>query len=818
MRMTRIRTAAAAGAATLLFSLLVAAAAVAQQPGFSPILTGHRVVAGLAVDGRIYAGLAKGGVVEWDAVDETALRSLDRGSGLSGHYVQDIGWSGSRLLIAFGDGGITAISNPGTSDEFMQLYRDGLASLDVTCVTGQQIGGSERIYYGTAADGIGVIDGGREGAYFSTLDGLIADEIVDVVLSGDLLLVATPIGLSRFASNVFTNYRYDETGMAEVNALATTADGAIWAATADGVKRWDDAARDWIDVLGPDNRYNALAVAGTELFGLRNDGGVARVEGDGGYTIAVPDAPAGYRIRTASVIAVDGEPWVGGSLRLEAHVPGSQVATPWLAAAGDDAATIHTFPTCRIGVDGGFDGVAVDVHGRAWVGDRQGDGLAGWNGSSWYNVDARASAENDSSGFYDYGGGVLAMTRAGEDLWFNQYAKGAIRFRPPAEPGGEEQWQHVWRENSPMQVDGIINVVSHPDGAIFFCSDNANWWGGGDNAQLGVDVLFDPERPYDPASWLHVGVSELGGNFILTAGFERRDVVWFSVQGVGLRRWDINGLGRGPDDPLTWSDTTDDYWTDDALVTVPGGSVSLTAVRAITVDAEGDIWAGGSGLVRFAYDPSLELATLRGEWVEKVDTFAPGLLGQVVGGLALDRNDDLWILTENGLDRFRIDGDEVEVDSYTDLVTFGSLDQRFYSASAIAPLPGGTYRGLASDSEGRRLALTSDLGAVMVDVPRRSDVGGDAVETAFLYPNPFPGDDGAASLSLGGLVIDEDTPARLEILNLLGQIVHRNSRLTTASSIWDGRNRLGERVASGLYVVRIEQGGAVSTRTLAIAY
>ena len=190
----------------------------------------------------------------------------------------------------------------------------------------------------------------------------------------------------------------------------------------------------------------------------------------------------------------------------------------------------------------------------------------------------------------------------------------------------------------------------------------------------------------------------------------------------------------------------------------------------------------------------------------------------MVGGLARDRNDDLWILTENGLDRFRIDGDAVEVDSYTDLVTFGSLDQRFYSASAIAPLPGGTYRGLASDSEGRRLALTSDLGAVMVDVPRRSDVGGDAVATAFVYPNPFPGDDGAASLSLGGLVIDEDNPARLEILNLLGQVVHRNRRLTTASNIWDGRNRLGERVASGLYVVRIEQGSAVSTRTLAIAY
>jgi len=333
-----------------------------------------------------------------------------------------------------------------------------------------------------------------------------------------------------------------------------------------------------------------------------------------------------------------------------------------------------------------------------------------------------------------------------------------------------------------------------------------------------VDVLIDPAQPFRAESWHHVTTAELGGNVVLAAYAERRDVIWFSVQGVGLMRWDINGLVAGPDDPLTWRTTGDDDWNTAPIADPGGGSVEFTAVNAITVDAAGDIWAGGSGLARFSYAPSLDLVTFGAEWQLKADTFTPGLLGQVVQGLAFDRNEDLWILSDSGLNRFRLGGSGLAVDAFTDLVTFGGLDQRFYSAAAIAPLPGGTYRDMDMATDGTRLVLTSDLGAVMVDVPDRVAVGGDAVDQSYLYPNPFPGDDGGTSLSLGGLVIDEDRPAVVEVLNLAGQIVFRNSRVESAVGIWDGRNRLGERVASGLYVVKISQGDRSRLRTLAVAY
>jgi hypothetical protein len=221
--------------------------------------------------------------------------------------------------------------------------------------------------------------------------------------------------------------------------------------------------------------------------------------------------------------------------------------------------------------------------------------------------------------------------------------------------------------------------------------------------------------------------------------------------------------------------------------------------------------------VRFEYAPEFGLATLRGEWSQKDQTLEPGLLGQLVRGLEFDRNGDLWILTDGGLDRFRITDDAVTVDSYTDLVTFGGLDQRFYSASAIAPLPGGSYRDLTISADGARLALTSDLGAVMVDVPARATTGAEALASLYLYPNPFPGD-GAARVGIGGLEVDEANPARVEVLNLVGQIVYRDDRVTDPSGFWDGRNRLGERVASGMYVVKISQDDAVRVVPLAVAF
>lgn len=803
----------------ILAILLLTSVAVAQTPVFQPIVPGVKFTRALAVDGRIYAGLDAGGVVEFDPEAGRYLRHLDRSQGLGGHLVRDLAWSGTRLLIATADGGITAITGVGTGDEFAQLYSTGLASLNVTCVTGQQVGSSERIYYGTEGDGIGVIEGGREGAYYTTPQ-LIDDTIEHVALSDGVLLISTPSGLSRFANNVFTNYPTSETGWPAVYDLDVSADGTIWLATEDGLYAWDDEAEQPVHRVGS-RIYRSVSVDGDALVCVREFYSVVRVEDDVASALSIPDVNESLDLDVRSAVLSDGVAWVGGSLRDVADATASVASRAWLARAGSADATIHEFAGSQLGIGGGYHGAAVDQHGRAWVGDRLADGVGGLDDDGWYHVLSVASEENGNRGLLDHSGDILAMSRGGQWIWFSQYTNGIVGFAPPAEPGGAEQWLQLNKFNSPMQPDGIIALGGHPDGAVLVCSDVGNFWGGhADNANLGVDVLFDPDDPLNEDSWLHIPVDALGGgNVIRAAAVQRRDVVWFAVDGVGLMRWDINGLGSGEDDPLTWLNTGDDRW-DGPIRYLDGGSLDLATTTSLAFEADGTIWAGGAGLSRFIYSAGLELATFRSEFERMTDSFTPGLLSTSVKGLAFDRNQDLWVLTEAGLNRFRLDPDDedVDVDAYTDLVTYTSLDWSLYSPGAIAPLPGGTYRDLDVSADGTRLILTSDLGAVMLDVPERQAVGGDDVQAAYVYPNPFPGDDGAGHISLGGLNVDDDNPVRLEILNLAGQIVYQNSRIEAPEDLWDGRNRLGERVASGMYIMKITQAGVVRTLPLAVTF
>ena len=807
----------------LLLSCLLVVSAWSQTPTFRPMMTGSRVTAVEAVDGRIYAGLNKGGVVEWDPQTQSTLRNLTRADGLGGHFVHDIAWSGQKLWIATAEGGLTAITDPGGPAESMKRYNSALSSMDINAVSAQMVGNTERVYYGTNGDGIGEIASGLPGAFYTTLDGLIDDTVIDLALTDGQLIIATPSGLSRFADNSFINETYAEAGIGAVNALEVTADGRVWAATDDGVARWDPSNGVWEHVAGGTNTYLDLAVAGDVVFGLSSFNTVVRIDGETITSPALPAAPDGLRSRSYVLVVAGEDIWAGGDLAdSDPLYSGSLARQCALVRLEDPSGEIHTFDTCRMGAGGGFDGVAIDASGRAWLGDREGDGLAAFDGDHWYNVGQRATAANDSLGLFDVTGGLLAMAADGDDIWFNQFSTGVIRFRPAATTGGVEQWDLMKTEDSPLQGDMHLCIAVHPDGPVFF-GTNADDWGGTDNSVLGADILLDGDHWRRDDAWMHVDAATLGGNLVTAIAFERRDVVWFAVSSVGLVRWDVNGRNNGPDAPLTWTDPSDDWWSP-PLSGVVGSDLELKATTAIIAGDDGTIWAGGEGVTHFSYEPSLDLfdgvesATLLGDWDEKEYALVEGLLSKSVEDLVWDRNGDIWALTARGLNRMRLDGVDVTIDGYTDLSTYFFLDSSLYSASIIQPLPGGTYRHLAASADGAMLVLSSDLGGCAVDVPSGGANGGEDLDAVYLYPNPFPGDDGATSLSLGDLDLSDDAPATVEIFNMQGQLVYRVQRLEQAVSFWDGRNRQGRRVASGLYVVKVDQAGRTQVQTLAVTY
>ena len=791
----------------------VARMAPAQTPTFQPLMTGNRVTSTQYVAGHVFAGLPKGGLVVWNAAAGTASRTLTRHDGLGGHFVNDLAWTGVNLWVATGDGGLTSISNPAGPSENMRQYSSLLSSLNVTAVSGLMIGDTERVFYGTSAAGIGEIVSGLPGSYLTTQDGLIDDTIDALALASDILLIATPVGLSRFANNTFTSYPYNDPDVDAIRALEMGPDGWIWSASDHGVSRWNDQSREWEVVNG--STIFDLAVDGDTVWALSWQN-IVRIVGDNITSVPLPSAPSGYDRITHAVAAGDGEVWAGGRLRATGQPSGTLVSEPWVAPGGDAATTIEPIDSCQPGYQGGFDGTVIDSRGRPWLGDREGDGLAGLANSGWYNAIEQASVANDSNGFFDYGGGFLDMVRDEDSIWTCQFTRGAVRFTPAAEPGGEEDWLLLEPENSPILGDGVINIGVHPDRVILFGTD-AHDWSGTDNSSVGVEVLVDQSRPRDEESWVHVITDSLRGPIVTAIGVERLDVIWFAVANVGLRRWDINGRSAGPDDPLTWDNQLDDYWT--GFQFLPGSELDLAAVRAIVTGPDGSLFAGGSGLVQFTYDEFTDTESLVAEWEAKADALNTGLLHQAVTGLGFDHNGALWVLSEGGLNRLRFGGDRVAIDAFTDLDTYLTFDSTMYSPSIISELPGGTYRRLDVSADGTELSLSSDLGGALVSVPAASAGGDeDPLASAFLYPNPFPGETGADRLSIGGLEVADDALLDVEIFNLGGQRVFRLRGLESGENIWDGHNRQDRPVASGLYIVKLTYLGHLTTRTLAVTF
>jgi len=799
----------------LLPILLITTAVMAQTPQFTSLPTGHVIDSAQAVGGSVYGGMAKGGLVEWNPGSESVRRFLTRSDGLGGNFVTDLAYTGVSLWVATADGGLTAMINPGSNNESLRNYSSALSSLAITSVTGLVVGSNERVYYGTQSDGIGEITGGLPGAYYTEQNGLIDDSIDALAMNDAIVLIATPTGISRFANNTFQNFTFSNPAEERVNAMGMTEDGTIYAACERGLRRWNDELLMFEMITGGTLVFRDVAFDGNTVYAVSVNNHVFRYADEVASEIQeFPTAPDDYDQDAYSVAARNGEVWVGGKADTDAMTTeAGNSSEPWFGWADRAGAEIDIFDTCIIGVPGGFDGVAFDHRNRPWFGGRSGDGLAGYTGDGWYNIYELATAANDSNGLFNHSGAVLSIASHEGTLWSCQFTIGGMGIEPADEPGGQEEWSLHYEWGRPNQGRRYIEVATHPDGQVFFCTD-----GEGTDVDLAVDVLVDPEHSRDEAAWIHLTPAMVGGNAVRAVAVERRDRIWFAVIGVGLRVWDINGEA-GPDDPLTWTDFSDDIWNPVPIRFVGDSSLDLGGTNAIVVDQRGHLWVGGAGLVEMTYDHFFDEVTLVTEWEQKDQVFVDGLLGQSVQGLGIDRNADLWALTSGGLNCLHFDEDGVvlEVDAYTDLASYFDLDPALYSPSIIVAMPGGTYRRMAASQDGSRLAMTTDLGACMVSVPVKGDTGPADLSEAYIYPNPFPGSGGDGSLHLGGVDTDESS-AEVDILNLEGQVVAKSAGVLLDSAFWDGTNRQGRPVASGLYLVRIEHAGEVVVRTLAIAY
>jgi ligand-binding sensor domain-containing protein len=258
-------------------------------------------------------------------------------------------------------------------------------------------------------------------------------------------------------------------------------------------------------------------------------------------------------------------------------------------------------------------------------------------------------------------------------------------------------------------------------------------------------------------------------NNLLQVAVDQNGYKWFVVGfNGGLLAYDS---GKDLDSPA------DDRYR---LFTTSNSLLPSNTVISLAVDLEGEVWVGTQqGVVSFDCGSST-FTTCKGSLrTVTVDDFGGYLLEtEEVRSIAVDGANRKWFGTTNGIFVQSPDGRE-QVARFT--TTNSPLFDNAITDLAIDPKSGevwiGTEKGLQS--------------------LRAEAVVGGRVNTPapYAYPNPVqPGYDGP--IAIYGLARD----ANVKITDVAGNLVFEGKALG-GQAVWDGRDYLGRRAASGVYLI-----------------
>lgn len=778
--------------------------AVAQSVDFESQLIQRKMTCILEQGDKVIGGLDGGGILIWDRQDPTQMSRLSAGEELSGNLVTALAWTGQHVWIGTMGSGMTRITNLNTEPEFRQ-YASNLGSLDITAVTGQVIGENERVYYGMDGGGIGLITDGISGAiYTAEQDGLINNDINDLAFLDGILFVATPTGISRFANNVFTNQNVG-LGNLNVTDLEVDPDGRLVSGGPGGIFVWDGDTESWSN-LGWTTNCRGLSSSSTELWALSwNSASIF----DGTSWTAHDLSLVG-----SNALFAGQNVWVGG--RYANSDMSSSTGLAWYGTYDEGYTFTENIVDASL-IANGY-GLDFDHEGTLWTGSYRGQAISGVGPEHIQNISQIASAENDSSGLFVYGSNMLSLVADHERglVYTGQYTKGIVRHDINS---GELDLMYggtCGLEETPYVNSSMVSLETHPDGTLLVMYDWAH--------DQKVRILTDPVHWRGDHHWYDVpqGVDEGIGSGIgvWDAVVARNDVIWFAVEGTGLVRWDINGNSSGPDDPLTWSNFSDDRW-DGPFSSISGTANDPTQAKTrLALAPDGSIWFGGNGITRFSFDEVFGELVLEEAFSTKTASYQEGLIDGNVGDLEVDANGDLWVSTRAGLNCVRWGKDEPEIDAFFDLANYFSNSSYalLYSPNVITGLPGGVYNQVAASADGKRMAVTSNQGTVAWDISAGLVETEATLASLYCYPNPFTPEGSDSNLKLGGISADvaNDDPAYVEIYNLAGELVYKNSHVSAEAGFWSGANRMGDIVSTGMYVVKTTWRGLTAVRTLAV--
>jgi diguanylate cyclase (GGDEF)-like protein len=574
------------------------------------------------------------------------------------------------------------------------------------------------LWLGTAG-GLARFDGKR----FTTFEASEVPELAALPIFGlmedrdQTLWIGHSKGAVRYHNGRFyPAFSSEVTAGQRVYAFAQAPDGAVWAATENGLVQWDKGVtrlyQQQADGL-PTNRLRSLAFDRAGTLWIATSGGGLVSLAAGRFQVLNP-ANGFPHLQVRSVMAdPDGSVWAataGGGL---AHVHNGQITTYtvadglptdqltslaldaqgalWIGTWGAGISRMHGGQFTSLSTTGGLAGdqiwsILADREGSVWIGTWVGglnrlsprafDALGTPEGLSHDNVRSVLHARNGVTWVATAGGGLnriedghittlrrkdglpddelssLLEDRDGA-LWVGSYTGGIARL-----------------QQGKLHTYGVAQGLPTPDVRVLYQDSKGVVWAG---TQSGL-ARFDGQ--------VFHAVREVGAPRDVTSTIleDRRGTLWFGTSGQGLVRYRDGAFST-----LTMADGLVSNW-----------------IMALHEDADANLWIGtnGEGLNRLRDGQLTAIRLADGLWSGMAQTILP------------DSDDYLWMTSNRGF--YRVARAELVAVAERRLDKVSSTGFGQGDALRSTLFAGGVKPAGGMDRAGR-LWLPSNKGLVIVD-------------------------------------------------------------------------------------------------------
>ncbi len=723
------------------------------------------------------------------------------------------------------------IHRPGESsfEQFTNVI--GLPSSFLTCLVFDSSG---RMWVGTEDSGIARLDGVGSGfevtPYSSMFHDLTDDRITDLAAWGDTLVYATKDG-AGFIINDFPKLGFDQDNLPSrvVNAVLPDGD-RLWMATDEGVVYADRFGFIWNPT---DTLFGGFSLVRTDsAVWVGTATGVAYLK-DGGNEWIHTEFVGDDHVRPVFSLAFDGEKlWAGARARFYEN-DGSGWTRHDIFGYYNESDLNNT--KCEIRGLQPMPGGTVYLGGGDPIAERRGVYLVFFDGDKTSRIPfngipanalVRLTFDIDESLWVSTARfGVAKLTpsekwfaynRASGDTnlssrWTNlafladtQGSKWFCTLSWPLEPVPLDELQDqldtdytndVWDH---YQIgdgggDGLGSLrpqdaAEDPAGNRWFLCDEQQehapgWWG--------INILSG-----DKLDWKQVNptTTDRGAQFekmksgnVTDVAFAEDGVVYVALRYYGVQRWVTGGF-----DKENLFDLSDDEWTTTAAIGDADGIDASAEIWSLVRRDDGVLWIGTDvGVYRYYRGQLKYVAPNRG--------FGPtGLLGNLVSDLLLDREENLWLATNLGLNRIARD-DIHDIESFTTPVVWQTQLNLFFPLDVVSPLVNADCIRLALHPTRDVLYIATANGLSELDIPSLTEKGS-GLSRVYVYPNPIRAVRGDREFMVGNI----DSAVLVEIFTIEGELVHRQTDVGSGDSVWEGlTTKTGFKAASGVYLVRI---------------